>query len=88
MWIASLCEAFPGRLPSEVLAEYQRLPAGFLEEMLEAMAYRQAKTMTDAADTREARQRLPDTPIYRLVTEIELRLAQEELDDRGSAHDD
>jgi hypothetical protein len=52
---------------------------GLLDEILEAKAYRQAKAMTDAADTAEARQRLPKTDLFALVTEIEFELMQEAL---------
>lgn len=77
--MAGLCEAFPGRFPSEILRELRRLPAGVLEEVLEAKAYQQAKAMTDAADTGEARKRLPRTPLFELVSEIELTLGREAL---------
>ena len=75
MWVASLCEAFPGRFPTEVLAEYDRLPTGFLEEVLEAGAYREAKARTDAADTKAAVKHLPTTRLYKLVQEIDRDLA-------------
>jgi hypothetical protein len=48
--------------------------------VLEAKAYRQAKGMVDAADTTEARKRLPKSPLFTLVDEIEGDLAQEEID--------
>jgi hypothetical protein len=49
------------------------------DEVLEARAYRQAKSMTDAAETAEARKALPDTPMFRLVSEIDFLIAGEEL---------
>lgn len=36
-----MCEEF-GRLPTEIMAERDRLPAGLLEEILEARAYGRA----------------------------------------------
>ncbi len=80
--MADLCAAFPGRLPSEIDAEVARLPAGFLDEVLEARAYRQAKSMTDEADTPEARKRLPKTPLFKLVPVIERDIALEEIESR------
>jgi hypothetical protein len=71
-------EAFPGRLPTEILAEVQRLPVGLLDEILEAKAYRQAKAMVEAADTAEARKRLPKTPLFALVDQIAFELVEEE----------
>jgi len=85
LWVAILCDAFPGRFLSEILSEIDRLTVGVLEEVLEARSYRQAKGMTDAADSPEARRRLPQTPLFALVTEIEFALIQEE---RETADDD
>ena len=39
-------------------------------EVLEAGTYRQAVQMIDAAETREARERLPQTPLFALAHEI------------------
>lgn len=78
--MATLCDHFPGRLPSEILREIDRLPVGLLDEIIEAKCYQQAKALTDAADTAEARKRLPRTPIFEWVTTIEFALAQEEMD--------
>jgi len=67
-------------LPSEAEREWRNAPAGWIEEVLEARAYEQAKAMTDAADTTEARKRLPTSRLFALVTEIEFDLAQEDID--------
>jgi len=77
--MASLCEAFPGRFPTEVWAEIERLPAGMLDDVLEARAYRQVKEMTDGAETQEARRRLPQTPLFARCREIEMDLAAEAM---------
>lgn len=74
-----LCEEF-GCLPSEAFREWLRSPVGFLEDVIETRAYRQAKAMTDAADTPEAAKRLPTTPLFRLVQEIDRDLAAERRD--------
>lgn len=73
------CEAFPGRLPSEIWAETQRLPAGYLARLLEVRAYRKAKGMVDAVDGEEAEKRLPRTPLIRLVKAITEELMLEEM---------
>lgn len=70
---------FPGRFPHEVIAARDRLPEGLFDEVIEARVYRQAKAMTDAATTAEARKALPDTPIFRRVSEIDMELAAEAL---------
>ncbi len=75
--MADLVEAFPGRFPSEILGELRRLPAGFLEEVIEARAYRSIKSVVEAADSKEARERLPTSRLYRLVEEIETDLILE-----------
>jgi len=77
--MAGLQAAYPGRFPSEIFTEIRRLPAGMLDEILEAGAYQHAKAQTDAADTEEARKRLPQTSLFELVREIEMELAAEAL---------
>jgi len=62
-------------LLSEIIDELERLdgpeyPDGLLGEVLEAGNYRQAVRMIDAATTREAREQLPQTPIFALAHEI------------------
>jgi hypothetical protein len=41
-YLGYLCDQFPGRLPTEILAERDRLPAGFLDEILDSRHYRRA----------------------------------------------
>lgn len=77
--MACLLEAFPGRFPSEIVAELRRQPAGWIDEVLEAKAYRQAKSLVDAADTEDARKRLPSTPLFEVVKEITQDLAIQEI---------
>ena len=74
-----LCEEFPGRLPTEMVTEWRRLPAGFLEQLLEYRHYAEAKRMLDAADTREAQERLPAHPLIELARVIEFEIAQEAM---------
>jgi hypothetical protein len=80
LWMGSLLDAFPGRFPTEILDEIDRLPVGMLNDVLEAKGYRQVKAMVDAADTAEARKRLPSTPLFALCQQIEMDLAQEAID--------
>ena len=80
LWLADLMDHFPGRLPSELIAEIERMPVGFVQEVVEARAYRQAKHITDAVDTPEAAQRLPTTPLFQKVREIEEALVLEAME--------
>ena len=79
LWLADLCDAFPGRFPSEVMAEIDRLPVGLLSEVLEARAYRHAKSMREAAEQSsnpgEAIKALPKHRMLDMVTEIDYWLA-------------
>jgi len=72
-------DAFQGRFLTEIVQELERLPTGMLDEVLEAKSYRYAKELVDAADTDEARKRLPKTPLFLLVDEIDGELAEEEI---------
>ena len=78
-WVGWLCRRFPGRFPSEVLAEVGRLPAGFLEEVAHSLEY---------ADAVEAnRQRLPgaeESATRQIAHDIELELAAEEIAEQGT----
>ncbi|HXG56672.1 MAG TPA: hypothetical protein VNJ03_14945 [Vicinamibacterales bacterium] len=78
-WIGRLCEEFTC-VPSVAYREWLHAPAGLLEDVIEARAYARAKEMTDAADTSEARKRLPQTPLFQLVKEIEFALVRGEID--------
>jgi hypothetical protein len=64
------------------MAEIRRLPAGWLDEVLEAKAYRTAKSIVDAADTKEAKDRIPHTPLFSLVKEITQDVVLEEMERR------
>jgi hypothetical protein len=78
-WADLLFDVFPGRFRSEIEAELDRMPVGWLSEVLEARAYRQAKSMREAAEQSsnpsEAIKALPQTRIFGLVAEIDYRLA-------------
>lgn len=69
-WIGRLCEEFHC-LPSEAYREWRRVPAGFLEEILEGRAYRAAKRVYDRAATAAD---VPDDPMIDLVKAIEFEL--------------
>jgi len=70
-----LCEEFPGKLPTEIIDEMDRLPAGMLEEIIESRAYARAHAANAA--------NVPDwqkSPMRTRAMEIEHELAEEELE--------
>lgn len=82
LWIGRLCEEFHC-LPSAAYAETQRLPAGLLEEILEARAFATAKSLLDYAPDPK---KVPNTPMVQLVKDVMQDAAQEEID--AAATDD
>jgi hypothetical protein len=70
-----LSEEFGGALPSAILAEQQRLPAGFLEQVIEYRNYAAAK----AANTIEPKG-WTSSPMRTLAKEIEHALVQEQIE--------
>lgn len=87
-WIGRLCSEFPALHPRTAWDEWRRAPVGVFETIVEYRAYAEAKQMTDGADTADARKRLPRTPLFRLVTEIEAALVQAELARERAARDE
>jgi hypothetical protein len=79
LWLGILCEEFPGRLPTEILAEEQRLPAGLLDTVVLYRSYKRAKRTLDAADTTEKRQALEKSRLYDLVEQVEAAIVEEEI---------
>lgn len=77
MYLSRLCELFPGRFPTEVLEESDRLPAGLLEQIGEARAYEQAFFMVQ----RDPRVQEPE--LVQTVKAIEFQLAREEGEQDG-----
>jgi hypothetical protein len=75
-----LCEAFPGRFPTEVLAERDRLPEGFLEDLLEARAYERAFWIYRANPKATGE-------MVQQVQRIEFELVQADLTDAEHVHD-
>ena len=71
-----LCEEFPGRLPSEIHAEIERLPDGFLFDVIEMRAYAGTKRAYDVSEKQQ------DESLLDLVKEIEAELVQEEINER------
>jgi hypothetical protein len=57
--LARLCEEFPGRLPSEIWAEWRRLPEGFLFDLIEMRHFAKALQMYEDADTAAKQKALP-----------------------------
>lgn len=73
-YVGFLCRRFPGRFPTEILAERDRLPDGFLDEVAQSIAY------SDAVAANEAR--LPngeESFLRQIAHDIELELAAEEI---------
>lgn len=73
-----LSEEFGGALPSVIWREMQRLPVGFLEQVIEYRAYARAKA-ANAADPKG----FDTSPMRRLAMEIEASLAAEALGAHG-----
>lgn len=73
-YIGWLSREFGGATPSVIWAERQRLPAGFLEQVIEYRRYAEAKQAY--AQNPKAEGALVD-----LVKVIEFELAQGEIDD-------
>jgi hypothetical protein len=76
--MAVLLEEFPGRLVSEIEAEIANQPVGRVRRILEARHYKRAKALVDAAQTKEQVDRLPKSPLIRLVQEIDAEIAMEQ----------
>lgn len=55
----------------------ERLPEGFLPQLIEYRHYAGCKAMRDRATTPAARQALPDSPLMTLANEITFDLVQE-----------
>jgi hypothetical protein len=68
-YVGRLCEEFPGRLPSEVLAERRRLPEGFLEDLIEMRAFAAVWARLDAAEDKSKVERSPTRDLVELVME-------------------
>jgi len=76
-----VCEEFHC-LPSQAARELARTPVGFVQRILKARVFAQAKAMYDAAHEQghEAAQRLPRTPIFDLVKTIDFEIANADRD--------
>lgn len=73
-----LSEHFNGALPSEIFAEQQRLPVGFLEQLIEYRGYAAAHH-ANIVDEKG----FDSTPMRRLAKEIQHRLAEEAKESSG-----
>lgn len=60
-----------------IWAEVERLPDGFLPQLIEYRHYAKCKAMREQATTPAARQALPDSPLMTLVNEITFELVEE-----------
>lgn len=73
-YVGLLCEQFPGRLPRELLAERAALPEGFLDEVVQSLAYSRAVAANQA--------NLPglgDSRLRQIASAIEHEFAAEEI---------
>jgi hypothetical protein len=69
-WVGRLCEEFHC-LPSAALREWERVPWGTLETIVEFRAFAAAKQAYEAADTAEKVRALPNDPMIDRVREFE-----------------
>lgn len=76
--LGRLSEEFGGALPSVIVAEQQRLPAGFLEQIVEYRAFAAAwfANQADASGWQSS-------PMRTVAKEIEHALAEEEIESDG-----
>ena len=75
LWLSRLCDAFHC-LPSEAYAEWRRLPAGLLDDVLEARAFETMKAIVDRATTEKD---IPASPLADLVKAVEELVALEDI---------
>ena len=62
-------------LPSEALREWRLAPDGWIEQVMEALAYASAKQLYDAA---EKKTDLPRSPMIDLVVLTDMRIAHKD----------
>lgn len=86
LWLSRLSESFNCR-PSEAWREWLIMPAGLLEEILEARAYERTYHAYKHAGTAAERQKLPPSKLLEWVSKIELAEAQAWLDAKRAKAD-
>ena len=74
-----MSEEFGGALPSVVMAEAERLPVGFMEQIVEYRRYNDAWSALQVATTSDARMLLRRSTFGALAEEIAMELAAEDL---------
>jgi len=86
-WLNRICEEYHCR-PSEAWQEWVEAPVGWLEELIEARAYMAAKATYDRLSDydAQARARVMSQPIMQLVKDVDLGIAQAELERRVAEH--
>ena len=72
-----MSEEFGGALPTVIWAEQQRLPVGFLEQIIEYRRYAEAYAANQVDGSSDGWR---STPMRTLAKELEHALAEEELD--------
>jgi len=87
-WLNRLCEEYHCR-PSQAWREWVEAPVGFLEELIEARAYAQAKATYDRLSDydEQSRRRVMSQPIMQLVRDVDLDLARAAMDAKKAAAD-
>lgn len=73
--IGRMCQTFHC-LPSQALREWRLAPDGWLEEVMEALAYASAKQLYDAADKKTD---LPRDAMIDSVVTTEMRIAHKDI---------
>jgi hypothetical protein len=77
-----LSEEFGGALPSVILEELGRMPAGFLEQVIEYRSFAAVYLAVKSADSSDARDALMMSDrMARLAGVIEFEIAQDAKDD-------
>ena len=77
-WVSRICEEFHC-LPSQAFCEVRRVPAGWLDEILEARHFASAYHLWTTARRKSD---VPKSEMVDLVKQIEFGLVQDELDAR------
>lgn len=74
-----MSEEFGGALPTAIFEEQQKLPPGFLEQIVEYRTYAWAHGLVTSATTSEATKALPRHPMVQLARLIEMENAKEDI---------
>lgn len=81
-----MCDEFPCLSPTTALREWQQLPVGTLEDVIEARHYARLKALHDAATTPAAHEALPRSGLMDLVKVITYERAAAEIEARANGN--